>query len=133
MRYSKITDCALMSDKVASYSAIDNHLVVADINTGAILISQKGINLENHIIEGLTHGSTHFKDQLCLLTLNTLTGIYGLHAYSRDMKKFETIMNDLSIDAGKNQKYLFGDSKLIKVSINAENGKATEAIEVLFL
>lgn len=51
---SRITDFTFLgNNRLATYSALDRHLVVTDLKTGAIIHSQKGSHA-HVVIEGLT-------------------------------------------------------------------------------
>ena len=45
-----------MNDKIATYSALDNHLIITDIFTGRIIRDKKGFD-DKGVIEGLVRTS----------------------------------------------------------------------------
>jgi hypothetical protein len=53
--HSRITDYTFLgSDRLATYSSLDNHLLITDLNSGATLFSEKKAADPTAIVEGLT-------------------------------------------------------------------------------
>lgn len=52
---NRITDYTFLgSDRLATYSSLDNHLLITDLNSGAILFNEKKPADPAAIVEGLT-------------------------------------------------------------------------------
>ena len=56
------------SDRLATYSSLDNHLLITDLNSGAIIYNEKKPSDPKAIVEGIT---SNYDDQLCVLSVNT--------------------------------------------------------------
>jgi len=97
---SRITDWTFVSGDraIATYSALDNHLLVTDLASGQILLSTK-TPLAHSIVEGITQTKDGL---LALLSLDKETqSKYTVSVIPSFDKQPEDILTDLSIKEGE--------------------------------
>lgn len=120
---SRITDFTFLGDtKLATYSALDNHLLVTDLVSGLTEHSSTAQLFENSTIEGLTcrrDGSLNVlvvgKESLeySLVTLRGDTIISGLKAKSDELS----------------HRYVLSDSRLVRITTTGEE-QSVSSIEI---
>lgn len=133
---SRITDFAFFgASKLATYSAIDNHLVVSDINTGAVELSKKDKLVgPNAVIEGLTGSAS--SGRLCVLTVNQGNQEYAVQAFAEDLKNIEVLQEGLKVAVAEGQntksRYVVADGRIVRLSVEEVEGQAErlQSIEI---
>jgi hypothetical protein len=113
--------------KLATYSAIDNHLLVTDFLSGSIDYSSTKTDLPG-VVEGITGVKG---GQLLALTVNKESLEYALVRLT-DLVHVEVALSGLkpTVD-GVNYRYVLSDGRLVKVGLEGEQVRSVEIADLV--
>ena len=123
---SRITDWTFVnSDRaLATYSALDNHLLITDLASGHTLYSTKAPLFEGGILEGISQAHD---GSLAILTLDKETqSKYTLSVIMAWGEKPIVIHGDMPVKEGDRQyRYAMAEGALMRLEVANADGGAT--------
>ena len=91
----------LGNDRLATYSSLDNHLLVTDLQSGAILYNQKRPTQAECIVEGITsaasYKATGGNNLLGLLTLDSVNNRYEVRVVETEKGEEKVLIGGLEL------------------------------------